>query len=91
MSYGKPSPDVYLEAAHQLGIDPSGCVAVEDSKVGVAAAVAAGMFVVAVLRAKVDQADLAAASVVVDRLTADVLDTALEADGPRSPPFTTVI
>lgn len=44
---GKPAPDVYLEAARQLGVDPAACVAVEDSENGVKAAVAAGMRTIA--------------------------------------------
>jgi beta-phosphoglucomutase-like phosphatase (HAD superfamily) len=45
---GKPAPDVYLEAARRLGIDPRACVAVEDSGPGLAAAGAAGMKTVAI-------------------------------------------
>jgi len=45
---GKPAPDVYLEAARRLGVDPEGCVAVEDSSNGLRSAHAAGMRVVAV-------------------------------------------
>jgi HAD superfamily hydrolase (TIGR01509 family) len=44
---GKPNPDVYLEVARRLGVEPSGCVAVEDSTNGIRAARAAGMAVVA--------------------------------------------
>ncbi len=44
---GKPSPDVYLEAARRLEVAPSSCVAVEDSANGIRAAVSAGMHVVA--------------------------------------------
>jgi HAD superfamily hydrolase (TIGR01509 family) len=44
---GKPSPDVYLEAARRLGVPPARCVAVEDSANGIRAAAAAGMRVVA--------------------------------------------
>lgn len=43
----KPAPDVYLEAARLLGVDPRRCVAVEDSDTGIEAARAAGLFVVA--------------------------------------------
>jgi HAD superfamily hydrolase (TIGR01509 family) len=45
---GKPAPDVYLRAAAQLGLDPGCCLVVEDSLVGVQAACAAGMRVLAV-------------------------------------------
>lgn len=45
---GKPAPDVYLEAAAQLGADPVRCVAIEDSTSGLRAAAAAGMTVIAV-------------------------------------------
>ena len=44
---GKPAPDVYLEAARRLGVEPSLCAAVEDSTSGLAAAAAAGMLVIA--------------------------------------------
>ena len=40
---GKPAPDVYLEAARQLGVLPARCAAVEDSGNGILAAHAAGM------------------------------------------------
>lgn len=45
---GKPAPDVYLKAATSLGIDPGLCMAVEDSPVGLQAAIAAGMLSIAV-------------------------------------------
>lgn len=45
---GKPAPDVYLEAARRLDVDPSRCVAIEDSANGIRAAAAAGMTVIAV-------------------------------------------
>jgi HAD superfamily hydrolase (TIGR01509 family) len=44
---GKPAPDVYLEAARQLGVAPGRCAAVEDSSNGLRAAHAAGMRVLA--------------------------------------------
>ncbi len=40
---GKPEPDLFLHAASEMGIAPADCIVVEDSPVGVAAAVAAGM------------------------------------------------
>jgi len=44
---GKPAPDVYLEAARLLGVDPTECAAVEDSSNGLRSAHAAGMVVIA--------------------------------------------
>ncbi|MCB2108989.1 MAG: HAD family hydrolase [Rhodobacteraceae bacterium] len=40
---GKPFPDVFLHAAASLGFAPDECVVIEDSVVGVQAALAAGM------------------------------------------------
>src|SRR5688572_14224913 len=45
---GKPSPDVYLEAARQIGVPPTTCAAVEDSSNGIRAAAAAAMTVIAI-------------------------------------------
>ena len=39
----KPAPDIYLRAAHGLGIDPARSLAIEDSAPGVRSAVTAGM------------------------------------------------
>jgi HAD superfamily hydrolase (TIGR01509 family) len=39
----KPAPDVYLEAARRLGIEPQSAVAIEDSATGLAAAKSAGL------------------------------------------------
>jgi HAD superfamily hydrolase (TIGR01509 family) len=48
LARGKPAPDVYLEAARRLSVEPERCVAVEDSSNGLRAAAAAGMHVVAI-------------------------------------------
>ena len=45
---GKPHPEAYLTAARRLGVDITRCVAIEDSPVGVAAAVTAGARTIAV-------------------------------------------
>lgn len=47
---GKPAPDVYLRVCNLLGCDPKLCVAVEDSGVGIQAARAAGLKVLAIPR-----------------------------------------
>lgn len=39
---GKPAPDIYLEAARQLGANPADCLSLEDSRNGARAAAAAG-------------------------------------------------
>jgi HAD superfamily hydrolase (TIGR01509 family) len=48
VAHGKPASDVYLEAARRLGVEPSHCVAIEDSTSGIRSAHAAGMHVVAI-------------------------------------------
>lgn len=45
---GKPAPDIFLRAAELLGVVPADCWVIEDSKPGVAAALAAGMRVIAI-------------------------------------------
>jgi HAD superfamily hydrolase (TIGR01509 family) len=44
---GKPFPDIYLEVARRLDVDPGDCLVLEDSVLGCEAALAAGMRVVA--------------------------------------------
>jgi putative hydrolase of the HAD superfamily len=43
---GKPAPDIFLEAARRLAVEPANCVVLEDSLPGCEAAIAAGMAVV---------------------------------------------
>ncbi|MEI9999868.1 MAG: HAD family phosphatase [Verrucomicrobiota bacterium] len=45
---GKPAPDIYLEAARRLGLDPARSFALEDSHAGVRSAHAAGLRVIMV-------------------------------------------
>ncbi|MEX2532529.1 MAG: HAD family phosphatase [Nitriliruptoraceae bacterium] len=44
---GKPAPDIYLKAAKQHAVNPTACLAVEDSPTGVASAYTAGLCVYA--------------------------------------------
>ncbi len=78
---GKPAPDVYLEAASRLGIDPTSCVAIEDSENGIRSAAAAGMRVIAIPNRAFPPSDeaLSFAHVVVrslDELTPEVVSRA---------------
>ena len=67
---GKPAPDVYLEAARRLGVDPATAAAVEDSQNGILSAKAAGMRVIAIPNAHFppDEDALREADVVLDSL-----------------------
>jgi HAD superfamily hydrolase (TIGR01509 family) len=57
----KPAPDVYLEAARRLGVDPARSIAIEDSSPGIAAAKAAGMKAIAIPHWLTERHDLSAA------------------------------
>ena len=59
VSMGKPSPEIYLKAAHKLGVDPIDCIAIEDAPAGVESAKAAGMSVVLVRNDLTNDLDLA--------------------------------
>ena len=81
---GKPAPDVYLEVARRLGVDPRDCAAVEDSHNGIRSAKAAGMRVVAIPNAHFppEEEALALADVVlrsIDELTLDAVDPEMRA------------
>jgi len=67
---GKPAPDVYLEAARRLDVDPGACVAIEDSTNGIRSAHAAEMAVIAVPNEDFppEPDALAVAAVVLDSL-----------------------
>jgi len=67
---GKPAPDVYLEAARRLGVEPRHCAAIEDSHNGIRAAKAAGMRTIAIPNPRFPPGEeaLAAADVVLASL-----------------------
>jgi beta-phosphoglucomutase-like phosphatase (HAD superfamily) len=76
---GKPAPDVYLEVARRLDVDPGACVAVEDSSNGVRSAAAAGMRVIAIPTERYPLDDDAAATSSLtlhrlDELTVDAVE-----------------
>jgi len=65
----KPKPYIYLHTALQLGLDPSCCVAFEDSSPGVQAAVAAGLLTFAVPNHYTQNQDLSQAHFTIDSST----------------------
>jgi HAD superfamily hydrolase (TIGR01509 family) len=69
---GKPAPDVYVEAARRLGVEPAHCAAVEDSENGIQSAKSAGMRVIAIPNPQYPPADeaLELADVVLPSTTA---------------------
>jgi beta-phosphoglucomutase-like phosphatase (HAD superfamily) len=69
---GKPAPDIYSEAARQLGRSPAECVALEDSDAGVLAASAAGMVTLCVPDSKPPSSEATRAAACVLRSLDDV-------------------
>jgi beta-phosphoglucomutase-like phosphatase (HAD superfamily) len=67
---GKPDPELYLLAAARLGADPGRSIAIEDTPVGVRAAVAAGMTAIAIPNEHTRGLDFGRAATVVADLDA---------------------
>lgn len=65
---GKPSPDIFLEAAKRMNTDPSNCLVIEDSLPGVTAGKAAGMHVIAVPSVPKRTAEFSSADEVINSL-----------------------
>jgi HAD superfamily hydrolase (TIGR01509 family) len=66
---GKPSPDVFLEAARRLDVPPARCLVIEDSRHGVTAARAAGMRCIAIPCGTTRHQDFTHASARLDALS----------------------
>lgn len=67
----KPKPYVYEKAARMLGVEPCQCIAIEDSRAGISAAVAAGCIAIAVPNQFTQHQDLSQAHLNIQSL--DVL------------------
>jgi len=61
----KPQPHIYLYAAQQLNMNPSECIAIEDSTHGITSAKTAGMFCIGINTGK-DHAALARADMIIE-------------------------
>ena len=70
VEFGKPAPDIYLLTASLLGVEPAACLVVEDSANGVAAAAAAGMWVVQTRQGAIPAEPQPAAHAVIDAFAA---------------------
>jgi HAD superfamily hydrolase (TIGR01509 family) len=83
---GKPAADVYLEAAARLGVEPTRCVAIEDSHNGIRSAQAAGMAVIAIPNRMFppDREALELADVVLESLEALTPEAVSRASGSGS-------
>lgn len=80
--HSKPAPDVYLQAAARLGVEPAHCLAIEDSEPGVRAAKNAGMVCIAIPNRWTDHQDFSAA----DMVAADLAEIDWSwADGGKGP------
>jgi beta-phosphoglucomutase-like phosphatase (HAD superfamily) len=79
-AHGKPDPEMFLAAAHELGVAPAEAVVMEDAAAGVEAAKAGGMGAIGVARAD-DAGLLSAAGADIVVATLDEVDLAALADG----------
>jgi HAD superfamily hydrolase (TIGR01509 family) len=71
----KPAPEIYLATCAALGTEPARTLVLEDSPVGIAAAVAAGCYTIAV--PSIAGLDLGAAALIVETLAAPEITQAL--------------
>lgn len=72
----KPNPDIYLFAAAKLNVEPTLCIAIEDSRHGIAAAKAAGMFCIGINTGK-DRQALAQADHIIDHYDELIIENLL--------------
>ena len=68
VSRKKPDPEIYNLAAHQLNLEPTQCVVVEDSRNGFLAAQAAGMHCIVTTNGYTEHEDFSQADLVVSEL-----------------------
>jgi beta-phosphoglucomutase len=79
-AHGKPDPEIFLTAAHELGVEPRYAMVLEDASAGVEAAKAGGMAAIGIARAH-DAELLAAADADIVVTSLDDVDTAALAEG----------
>ena len=64
----KPAPDIYLDTARRLGVEPAECIVLEDSENGSIAAVSAGMICVGLKNPDSGNQNLEQAKAVIHKL-----------------------
>lgn len=74
---GKPSPDLFLYAAHKLKVEPKDCLVLEDAPSGIQAAIAAGMKTYAIPSRETKDKDFSVATRILNNLNA-VFDCTLQ-------------
>jgi beta-phosphoglucomutase-like phosphatase (HAD superfamily) len=79
-AHGKPHPEMFLTAAHELGIPPEHAIVIEDAAAGIEAAKAGGMAAIGIARAD-DAGLLTAAHADIVVTTLDDVDLSALADG----------
>lgn len=64
--HGKPHPEIFLTAAGKMGMDPDGCLVIEDAENGVLAAKAAGMKCIGFRNPNSGNQDLSKADLIIE-------------------------
>jgi len=82
---GKPAPDIYIEAAYQLGVGPETCVVIEDSRNGVIAAKNAGMKCIGYKNINSGNQNLSLADIIVDSIKEINIQDILQLDNKSVP------
>jgi HAD superfamily hydrolase (TIGR01509 family) len=71
VAHGKPAPDIFLNVADNLNCDPENCFVIEDSKNGIIAANAAGMFSIGFTNNRMNSQNLCDADLILDNFNSD--------------------
>jgi len=84
ITHSKPDPEIFLKTAQRLGVEPTQCIVIEDAKLGIEAAVKAGMKCVGYSNPNSGNQDLSKADWVVSDFTKLDLQALLQANSQSS-------
>jgi beta-phosphoglucomutase family hydrolase len=79
----KPDPEIFLKAAQRLDVEPTECIVIEDAKLGIEAAIKAGMKCIGYSNPNSGNQDLSKADWVVSDFTRLDLQRLLHVDSPK--------